>query len=71
MKNKTQKVKSIKFPSKVILAEGYPWAMGCGPEYTEICMQEAVMVGKRLPLDWPQILWSKNLPKYRLVLEKI
>lgn len=60
------------FPKRVVLAEGYPWANGTKPdEYFEINMRHQAQAGLRIPLEFPGVLWSAALPKYRLVLEVI
>ncbi len=68
---KTKKAKPIKFPSRIILGEGYPWADGIKPSYFEIALMENPLISQRLPMKWPKALWQPDLPKYRLVLEKI
>ena len=64
----------VKFKKRYVLGIGYPWAMGIGPAYKEICLSS----GKKGPtgldrvtLDWPAELWSEDLPQYRLVLERV
>jgi hypothetical protein len=60
------------FPKRVVLAEGYPWANGIKPdEYFEITMRNQPVGGPNLVLNWPPILWRRDVPKYRLVLEVI
>lgn len=65
----------MKKPKKrYILAEGYPWACGLGkPEkpYDAIYMCPEPIGVQPMPLNWPRELWSKDLPKFRLVLERI
>jgi len=66
--------KKIKFPKRVELATGYPWAMGLGtPEspYYNIVMNETATSCKCVTLNWPVELWSRDLPKYKLVLERV
>ena len=58
------------FPSRVVLATGFPWANGTGPYY-EVTMRERQIGGRNKRLKWPRILWSKDVTKYRLVLERI
>ena len=56
---------------RIVLAEGYPWANGTGPEYFELTMRHKAQGGINLPMKWPVALWSANVPKYRLVLELV
>jgi hypothetical protein len=66
------KAKKPKFKNRYILAEGYPMPIGLANEpYTDIRMWKENMASEPVPLEWPQELWLKALPKYRLVLEKV
>lgn len=64
------KVKS--FPDRVELAVGFPWAIGTG-SYKEIQMHSARLIGmgEQLNLKFPKELWEKDVPEYRLVLERV
>ncbi len=61
---------NVKFPERIILGIGYPWAYGVGP-YFEIGLNSFNTGVLPKKLKWPKELWHKDLPKYRLVLEKI
>lgn len=63
-------MKKPKFKRKYTLGEGHPWAYGIGPYY-EIGMNEYPVGIRRKELEWPKELWSKECPKYRLVLERV
>ena len=56
---------------RIVLAEGYPWANGTGPGYFEITMRHKAQGGINLPVNWPPALWSVDVAKYRLVLERV
>ena len=58
------------FNARIVLGEGYPWAIGTGP-YKQIQLNEAQKGVCPLPLDFPRSLWNESVPKYRLVLEKV
>ena len=64
-----------KFKDRYVLGEGYPLVKGLGPArndpHTELVMETEQLVGNRVPLNWPDELWDKDLPKYRLVLERV
>ena len=62
--------KPTDFPDRIVLGEGFPWANGTGP-YFEIGLRDVQVGGRNLQIFWPDELWSKTLPRYRLVLEKI
>jgi len=64
----------VKFKKRYVVGIGCPWAMGVGPTYRELCLSfgEKGPTGlDRVALDWPEELWSKDLPQYRLVLERV
>jgi len=62
----------MKFKDRYVLGTGYPWAMGLGKPYVEIAMLKGKLLGFGFkPLKFPEILWNKDLPKYRLVLERV
>ena len=60
----------VKFKRRYVLAKGYPWALDVAP-YIEVRMHDAPRGAVLVPLEWPAELWDVNLPKYRLVLERI
>lgn len=62
---------STKFPERIELGEGFPWAMGVGPDYTSVALGLSNMGFSPVVLNFPRELWARELPKYRLVLEKI
>jgi hypothetical protein len=53
---------------RIVLATGYPWALGTGP-YQSVQMHTTAMIGKAKNLRWPKKLWKDNVAQYRLVLE--
>jgi len=59
-----------KFKRKYILAEGYPWIVTHN-QREMIQMEEAAVGHQPVPINWPEELWSNELPKYRLVLERV
>jgi hypothetical protein len=59
-----------KFKDKYVLAEGYPWTYNT---YTNILIgmnKDAIGITP-IELNMPNELWDKDVPKYKLVLEKI
>ena len=58
------------FKNRYVLGEGYPWMMGVG-ENKKLSLSETPIGLRTVFLDFPLELWSPDLPKYRLVLEKI
>lgn len=63
-----------KFPDRIVLGEGYPWAFGTGTDnnpHDTICLNKDSSIGNPIPLNFPKFLWKKTLPKYRLVLERV
>ncbi len=65
-----KKKETPKFPKRVVLAEGYPWANGLS-QYTEVVMRDAPHGGRNKVLAFPPLLWRADVPKYRLVLQRI
>ncbi len=63
-------MKKSVFKNKYVLGEGYPWAMGINSHF-EISLKELPIGGLMIPLIFPKELWSKDIPKYRLVLERV
>lgn len=63
-------MKKLKFKRKYILGEGYPWAIGFG-KYLQVSMCKKKSGVNMIELNWPAELWSQDIPKYRLVLEKV
>ena len=60
------------FPDRFVLGEGFPWALGMGKSYQSVSMcvrrcGEVWFTG----LDWDNVFWSPDCPRYRLVLERI
>lgn len=62
--------KAKKFQDRYILGEGYPWAMGKGP-YTEVGLTEHNRGTLFQELAFPKKLCGIDVPKYRLVLERV
>ena len=63
--------KRIKFKRRYVLAEGYPWAFGNGPPYAGIGVCSEPKGTSFITFPIPAELWSEDLPRYRLVLERI
>lgn len=63
-------MKKPKFKKKYVLGEGYPWALGV-EKHKETSMVDRTKGVSPIVLDWPEELWSADVPKYRLVLEKV
>ncbi len=61
---------SDQFKDKYVLGEGYPWANGT-EDYKEITLKNVALAGLNIVLNFPEELWSKKVPKYRLVLERV
>ena len=59
-----------RYPKRVILAEGYPWFLGIGPYY-QMQMEVEPIHSDAIPLDVPGGSWDNDLPKYRLILERV
>ena len=55
---------------RIILAEGHPWFFGIGPYY-QMQMEASPMKSAAVPLDVPAGLWDADVPKYRLILERV
>ena len=60
----------VDFKDRYVLEEGYPWAIGIR-SYKMITLRDVPIGGVDKSLKWPAELWDKNVPKYKLVLEKI
>ena len=58
------------FKKRYILGEGYPWAYGKEP-YKNIGLVKNSQGVDSINLVFPSELWKDNLPKYRLVLERV
>ena len=63
-------MKREKYKNRYILAEGYPYAIGVS-NYYEIRIHKEQVGCDMIALEWPEELWDKKLPKYRLVLERV
>ena len=57
------------YRNRIVLGEGYPYPYGTGP-YFSIGLAEAATGHTAIALDVPASIWTKELPIYRLVLEK-
>lgn len=62
------------FPDRVVLGEGHPWATGLGnkqaPYYSIMVLKKPIGVAPK-KLTFPKALWNREVPKYRLVLERV
>ena len=61
----------IKFKKRYILGTGYPWIMGAGHAPKDFCLSTRPIGLDKVMLDWPDELWNRDLPQYRLVLERV
>ena len=62
------------FPDRVVLAVGFPWATGTGNKanpYQSVMMLRWRVGVTPKRIAFPRALWSKTLPQYRLVLERV
>lgn len=61
-----------KFKREYVLGEGYPWAYGT--ERTKY-FQAGVNIKSQgvdaIPLEWPDELWRRDLPKFKLILRRV
>jgi hypothetical protein len=57
------------FKDRYVLGSGYPWAFGV--ESKMVGVNEAGTGMKTKSLKFPKTLWSKDIPKYRIVLERV
>lgn len=64
------KMADDKFPARIVLGEGHPWALGV-ERYKEVCLNKEPIGVEKVTLDFPEVLWSKEVPRYRLVLERV
>lgn len=70
----SKKAQPSQFPDRVVLAVGFPWAMGMGKKndpYSGIMMLKDRMGVSPKLIAFPKLLWSRDIPKYRLVLERV
>ncbi len=58
------------FRDRYVLASGFPWAIGTDPYHTIGMTVSKVGIEYRR-LDFPKELWRKDVPQYRLILEKV
>jgi hypothetical protein len=58
------------FKDRYVIAEGYPWAYGT-KNYKEIGLNKTPVGMIPIEMDFPKELWNKDVPKYKLVLERI
>jgi len=59
-----------KFKKRYVLGTGYPWAIGT-ETYKNIALARETFGVDFVPINFPTELWSKDLPQYRLVLERV
>ena len=62
---------SNKFKKKYVLGEGYPRALGLQSHYDKVFLCKESSGSDLIALNFPDELWTKEMPKYRLVLERI
>ena len=70
------KASEHQFPERVVLGVGYPWAIGLGTAehpYDSVHLNPRASGngGRRVKLRFPKELWRADVPKYRLVLERV
>lgn len=58
------------FKKRYVLGEGYPWAIGLKEFRHAPLASDPVGTNFEL-LNFDTALWSADLPKYRLVLERV
>jgi len=63
-------MKKPQFKKRYVLGIGYPWALGLNDHVLIRMNQENTGQSPQI-LKWPKELWHKELPKYRLVLERV
>jgi len=56
-------------PRRYVLAEGYPWFFGVGPEYHVLQMETKPIKSDYVAFKVPASLLKADVPKMRLVLE--
>ena len=61
----------MKFKDRYVLATGYPWGLGPFKDVQAITMNKKPQSMQRNKITYPSALWSKDLPRYRLVLERV
>jgi len=59
-----------RFPKRIVLGTGFPWAPGREPFLTVGLCRRKVGVNL-ITLHFPKALWQKRIPPYRLVLERV
>lgn len=59
-----------KFSKRYVLGEGYPWFYGT-KDYKQIGLNNEAVCGSAITLICPEEIWSRSVPKFRLVLELI
>jgi len=59
----------MKYKEKYVLGEGFPWAYGL--ECRMLALNERAVGLNPIKLKFPRELWNEDVPKYRLVLEKL
>jgi hypothetical protein len=62
--------KMNKFKKKYVLGEGYPWEYDVD-EHKRVGLNKSVSGFDPVVLKFPEEMWSNDVPKYRLILEKI
>lgn len=58
-----------RFKDRYILGEGYPWTDKILKRW--MCVRKSIPYTYGKELDWPEEFWDFDVPKYRLVLERV
>jgi len=59
-----------KFKDRYVLGVGYPWAYGTS-NHEQIGINAFPNRNLPIVLAWPYELWERDVPKYRLILERV
>ena len=60
-----------RFADRYVLGEGYPWGYGPLERETAVGVNKYPLGVDAVGLKYPPALYNKELPKYRLVLERV
>jgi len=58
-----------KFKDRYVLGEGYPWTDKNLKRW--MCIRKCIPYTYGKELDWPKEFWDFDVPKYRLILERV
>lgn len=61
----------MKYKDRYVLATGYPWGLGAKKNITAVRMDATSGLGATKKIAWPVELWDPEMPRYRLVLERV